>query len=214
MTWCPLKAKPVTRAFREVQRCPNEPLKAAKRAAPQSERGTKKTRLRAKFLAQNCYAPTNKRQQKMLSFFVGLSSPRLRGHFFGLVLCRNKYKRAMTARFRNVAKGNISRLRDAQAFHAAVKRPPYFTFARQRRHFTAGHSLPGLSSPCLRGLIWAWFYAETSISAIEKRFRNVAEGNISRLREAQTFHRRAQRVRLVLTLLARSILGLSSKWGR
>ena len=35
----------------------------------------------------------------------------------GLVLCRNKYKRAMTARFRNVAKGNISRLRDAQAFH-------------------------------------------------------------------------------------------------
>ena len=53
-----------TRAFREVQRCPNEPLKAAKRAAPQSERGTKKTRLRAKFLAQNCFASTNKRQQK------------------------------------------------------------------------------------------------------------------------------------------------------
>ena len=33
-----------TRAFREVQRCPNEPLKAAKRAAPQSERGTKNAR--------------------------------------------------------------------------------------------------------------------------------------------------------------------------
>ena len=60
-----------------------------------------------------------------------------------------KYKRAITARFLSVAKGNISRLRDAQAFHAAVKRPPYFTFARQRRHFTARRgSLPGL-----RGLI-------------------------------------------------------------
>ena len=49
----------------------------------------------------------------------------------------------MTARFLSVAEGNISRLRDAQAFHAAVKWPPYFTFARQRRHFTAGHNLPG-----------------------------------------------------------------------
>ena len=56
----------------------------------------------------------------------------------------------MTARFLSVAKGNISRLRDAQAFHAAVKRPPYFMFARQRRHFIAGHSLPGLYSSRLR----------------------------------------------------------------
>ena len=64
----------------------------------------------------------------------------------------------MTARFHNVAEGNISRLRDAQAFHAAVKRPPYFTFARQRRHFTAGHNLPGFLACPLRGLIWAWFY--------------------------------------------------------
>ena len=31
----------------------------------------------------------------------------------GLFLCRNKYKRAITARFHNVAKGNISRLRDS-----------------------------------------------------------------------------------------------------
>ena len=104
----------------------------------------------------NCYAPTNKRQQKMSSQFVGLPSPRLRGHFLGVVLCRNKYKRAITARFRNVADGNISRLRNAQAFHAAVKRPPYFTFARQRRHFTAGRSVSGSPSPRLRGLIWAW----------------------------------------------------------
>ena len=59
----------------------------------------------------------------------------------------------MTARFHNVAEGNISRLRDAQAFHAAVKRPPYFMFARQRRHFTAGRGLPGLSSPLALGLI-------------------------------------------------------------
>ena len=131
-----------TRAFREVQRCPNEPLKAAKRAAPQSERGTTKTRLRVKFLAQNCYAPTNKRQQKMLSFFVGLSSPRLRGLFLGVVLCRYKYKRAVIARIRNVAEGNISRLRDAQAFHAAVKRPPYFMFAR-----SADISPPGTACP-------------------------------------------------------------------
>ncbi len=52
----------------------------------------------------------------------------------------------MTARSHNVAEGNILRLCDAQAFHAAVKRPPYFMFARQRRHFTAGRSLTGLSS--------------------------------------------------------------------
>ena len=56
-----------------------------------------------------------------LSYFVGLPSPRLRGLFVGVVLCRYKYKRAVIARFRNVAEGNISRLRDAQAFHAAVK---------------------------------------------------------------------------------------------
>ena len=60
----------------------------------------------------------------------------------------------MTARFRNVAEGNISRLRNAQAFHAAVKRPPYFMFARQRRHFTAGRSLPGILTCPLRGLIF------------------------------------------------------------
>ena len=130
-----------TRAFREVQRCPNEPLKAAKRAAPQSERGTKKTRLRAKFLAQNCYAPTNKRQQKMLSFFVGLPSPRLRGLFLGLVLCRNKYKRAMTARFRNVAKGNISRLREAQTFHRRTQRVRHALTPLARSFFWLG-SMP------------------------------------------------------------------------
>ena len=58
----------------------------------------------------------------------------------------------MTARFHNVAEGNISRLRNAQAFHAAVKRPPYFTFARQRKHFTAGRSMPGLLICTLLGL--------------------------------------------------------------
>ncbi|HIU97088.1 MAG TPA: hypothetical protein IAB15_01200 [Candidatus Ornithoclostridium faecigallinarum] len=64
----------------------------------------------------------------------------------------------MTARFRNVAKGNISRLRDAQAFHAAVKRPPYFVFARQRRHFTAGAACPACA-----GRFWAWFvYGKTT----------------------------------------------------
>ena len=82
--------------------------------------------------------------QERSDLIVGLLTRPLRGLFLGLVLCHNKYKRAMTARFHNVAEGNISRLRDAQAFHAAVKRPPYFTFARQRRHFTAGLSLPGL----------------------------------------------------------------------
>ena len=89
---------------------------------------------------------------KLLSFFVGLLTCPLRGLFLGVVLCRYKYKRAVIARFRNVAEGNISRLRDAQAFHAAVKWPPYFTFARQRRHFTAGRSLPGLLICPLRGL--------------------------------------------------------------
>ena len=71
------------------------------------------TRLRAKFLAQNCYAPTNKPTENIRRFFVGLLTCPLRGLFLGVVLCRNKYKRAVIARFRNVAEGNISRLRDS-----------------------------------------------------------------------------------------------------
>ena len=31
--------------------------------------------------------------------------------------------------------------REKRSFHAAVKRPPYFTFARQRRHSTASTAL-------------------------------------------------------------------------
>ena len=144
-----------TRAFREVQRCPNEPLKAARSAAPQSERGTKMTRLRAKSQRQNCFAPANNADGKTPSvFFVGLPSPRLRGLFLGLVLCRNKYKRAMTARFRNVAEGNISRLRDAQAFHAAVKRPPYFMFARSADISPPGTARPACPHPACAVLIY------------------------------------------------------------
>ena len=78
----------------------------------------------------------------MLSFFVGLPSPRLRGLIWAWFYAVTSIS-AIEKRFRNVADGNISRLRDAQAFHAAVKWPPYFMFARQRRHFTAGHNLPG-----------------------------------------------------------------------
>ena len=95
----------------------------------------------------------------------------------------------MTARFHNVAKGNISRLRDAQAFHAAVKRPPYFMFARQRRHFTAGHSLPGL-----RGLFLGSVLCRNKYKcAVIARFLSVAKGNISRLRDAQAFHAAVKR---------------------
>ena len=38
-----------------------------------------------KLRAKICNAPKNKRQQKQLSFFVGLPSPRLRGLLFGFV---------------------------------------------------------------------------------------------------------------------------------
>ena len=90
--------------------------------------------------------------------------------FLGLVLCCNKYKRAMTARFRNVAEGNISCLRDAQTFH--------------RRG-----SLPGL-----RCLFWGLFLCRNKDKrAMTARFRNVAEGNISRLRDAQAFHTAVKR---------------------
>ena len=85
----------------------------------------------------------------------------------------------MTARFHNVAEGNISCLRDAQAFHAAVKRPPYFTFARQRRHFTAGRSLTGLSLPL--GFFDLVLCRNEDKRAMSARFHNVAEGNILRL---------------------------------
>ena len=88
--------------------------------------------------------------------FVGLPICPLRGLFWGLFLYRNKDKRAKTARFRNVAEGNISRLRDAQAFHAAVKRPPYFMFARQRIHFTVSAACRACpSARC--AVFFAWF---------------------------------------------------------
>ena len=119
--------------------------------------------------------PTAKRRR---IFYVGLPTYARRG-LFGLGLCRNKYKRAVIARFRNVADGNISRLRNAQAFHAAVKRPPYFTFARQRRHFTAGRSVSGSPSPRLRGQFFGLVLCRNKYKrAIIARFRNVAEGNI------------------------------------
>ena len=43
-----------------------------------------------------------------------------------------------------------------QAFHAADKRPPYFTFARQRGHFTA--SAACRACPHAHGAVyfWAW----------------------------------------------------------
>ena len=139
----PRGAKMPKRASQSGETC-----RAAKRARNKEDSSARK-------ISSSKLLRTDKMsRQKMPSQFVGLPSPRLRGHFLGVVLCRNKYKRAITARFRNV--GNISRLRNAQAFHAAVKRPPYFMFARQRRHFTAGRSVSGSPSPRLRGLIWAW----------------------------------------------------------
>ena len=122
-------------------------------------------------------------------FYVGLLTYAWRGLIWGLVYVVTKYKRAVIARFLSVAKGNISRLRDAQAFHAAVKRPPYFTFARQRRHLTAGHNLPGFLICPLRGLFLGVVLCRYKYKrAVIARFRNVAEGNISRLRDAQAFH--------------------------
>ena len=85
------------------------------------------------------YAPTNR-------FWTHSCSPPL-GCLLAWFYAVTEDKRAMSARFHNVAEGNISRLRDAQVFHAAVKRPPYFMFARQRRHFTAGRGLPGCPRP-------------------------------------------------------------------
>ena len=65
-------------------------------------------------------------------FYVGLSSPLALGLFVGLVLCRNEDKRSMTARFHNVAEGNISRLRDAQA-HACATRKHFTRRSNDRR---------------------------------------------------------------------------------
>ena len=62
--------------------------------------------------AQNTLASTastdKKPTENIRRFFVGLLTCPLRGLFLGLVLCRYKYKRAVIARFRNVAEGNIS----------------------------------------------------------------------------------------------------------
>ena len=60
----------------------------------------------------------------------------------------------MTARFRNVAEGNISCLRDAQAFHAAVKRPPYFMFARSADISPPGTARPACPHPACAVLIY------------------------------------------------------------
>ena len=66
----------------------------------------------------------------------------------------------MTARFRNVAEGNISRLRDAQAFHAAVKRPPYFMFARSADISPPGTARPACPHPACAVIILVWFVDE------------------------------------------------------
>ena len=131
---------------------------------------------------------SNDRRISCLRDSADISPPgqlaRLARSILGLVLCRNKHKRAMTARFHNVAKGNISRLRDAQAFHAAVKRPPYFMFARQRGHFTAGAACPACAVYFLGSVLCCNKYKR----ALTARFLSVAKGNISRLRDAQAFH--------------------------
>ena len=141
MTWCPLKAKPVTRAFREVQRCPNEPLKAARRAAPQSERGTKMTCLRAKFLAQNCYAPTNKRQQKNAVVFCRLALAPLARSDLGLVLCRNKYKRDRKALPQRCRWQHFTLARCASISRGGQTTAVFHVCAKCR-HFTAGAACP------------------------------------------------------------------------
>ena len=150
----------------------------------------------AKYARLNCEhrqkIPTAKRRR---IFYVGLPTYARRG-LFGLGLCRNKYKRAIIARFRNVAEGNISRLRDAQAFHAAVKRPPYFMFARQRRHFTAGRSVSGSPSPRLRGLFGVGSSPMDSVPQLLRTDKQTTAKN------AVAF------CRLALTPLARSDLGL------
>ena len=61
------------------------------------------------------------RQKMSSSFFRRVFVTVARSNLW-LGLCPNKYKHAMTARLLSVANSNISRLRDAQAFHAAVKR--------------------------------------------------------------------------------------------
>ena len=71
--------------------------------------------------------------------------PHTRGavYFLGSVLCRNKHKRAMTARFLSVAKGNISRGGQTTAvFHVCATAQ---TFHRRG-------SVPGLLTCLLRGL--------------------------------------------------------------
>ena len=97
-------------------------------------------------------------RQKMSSSFFRRVFVTVARSFLGSVLCRYNYKRAVIERFHNVAEGNISRLRDAQAFHAAVKRPPYFMFAR-----SADISPPGTACPACAVCFGAWFvYGKTA----------------------------------------------------
>ena len=96
MTWCPLKAKPVTRAFREVQRCPNEPLKAEKKCrTPKVVRN--KDDLSERKISRSKLNRKKRGRQKMSSSFFRRVFVTVARSFLGLVLCRNKHKRAMTA---------------------------------------------------------------------------------------------------------------------
>ena len=122
----------------------------------------------------------------------GLPSPRLRGLIWAWFYAVTSIS-AIEKRFRNVAKGNISRLHDVQAFHAFAKRQTYFTFARSADISPPGTACPACPHPACAVRFWAWFYAVTSISAMTARFRNVAKGNISRLRDAQAFHAAVKR---------------------
>ena len=123
--------------------------------------------------------------QASSSSIIGLLTCARRG-----LIAVTKYKRAMTARFLSVAKGNISRLRDAQAFH--------------RRG-----SLPGLRGLFLGLVLCATFHA----CAMRKHFtRRSNDRRISCLRDSADISPPGQ-----LARLARSDFGLglfTVKWQR
>ena len=94
-----------------------------------------------------CFAPANNADGKTPSVFLSACPHPACAVIFLAWFYAVTSIIAIEKRFRNIAEGNISRLRDAQAFHAAVKRPPYFMFARSADILPPGTACPACPRP-------------------------------------------------------------------
>ena len=83
----------------------------------------------------------------------GMPSPRLRGPFLGLVLCRSKYKRDRKALPKR-CRGQHFTLARCASISRGGQTTAVFHVCAKRRHFTAGHNVSGMPSPRLRGRFW------------------------------------------------------------